>query len=110
MKRNEFESIIRQIAAMDLGYEAMKAGGIPKADFKAYQAERAELIEALDEARGTRDATYKEFRDAFDCGAECDVLVGLKNGMHPKDPLRNDAIQDLRSVECYLATSKRRRH
>jgi hypothetical protein len=107
----EFARIIRKIVARDFAYEAMwQAGEVSEAKFKAYQAKRAELIRSLDEARGTTDVTYEEFRAAFDDGAACDVLVELKNGMHPKDPLKGDAVKDLRSVGCYSSSSKRRRH
>ena len=96
---------------MDLIYDAMRdAGSVPEAEYKAYQAKRAELIQALDEEQGTTDVTYAEFRMAFDDGAACDVLVALKNGMDPKDPLRNDAVKDLRSVGCFSRSSERRRH
>lgn len=110
MSEGEFDRIIRKIAEMDLVNEAMReAGTVSEADYKAYQANRGELIEALDEARGVTDVSYQMFRDALDNDAACDVLVELKNGMHPHDPLRNDAVKDLRSVGCYSKSSKRRR-
>ena len=70
----------------------------------------AERLAKLDEIRGTTDVSYREFREAFDAGAQCAVLVELKNEMHPKDPLRNDAAADLKLVGCYSKRSKRRRH
>jgi hypothetical protein len=109
MEREELDRIIRRIAKMDLAYDAMReTGTVSEADYKAFQASRDELIHALDEEMGTADITYGQFREAFDAGAECDVLVELKNGMHPKDPLRNDAVKDLRSVGCFSRTSERR--
>jgi hypothetical protein len=65
----EFGRIIRKIAEMDLAYEAMREDGtVSEAEHKAYQAERGELIQALDEESGTADVTYAEFRRAFDAG------------------------------------------
>jgi hypothetical protein len=109
VERDEFDPIIRKIAEMDFAYEAMReVGGVSEADFKAHKARLAELIQAIDEERGTTDVTYEQFRDAFDAGVDCPGLIELKNRMHPHDPLRNDAVKDLRSVGCFSSTSERR--
>ena len=74
MSDGEFDRIIRKIAEMDLVNEAMReAGTVSEADYKAYQANRGELIEALDEARGVTDVSYQMFRDALDkrCRLRC---------------------------------------
>jgi hypothetical protein len=105
----DFDAIIQQIAETDLAVQAaVDAGLVPVPEAKAYEARRAELIAALDEARGTADVTYAQFRDAFDRGAGCQALFELRNRMHPKDPLKDAATEDLRSVECLSPRSDRK--
>jgi hypothetical protein len=95
------DAIIRQIARADLAYQAaVDAGLVPTPEARAYGARRAGLIAALDEARGAADLTFAQFRDAFDRGVSCQALFNLRNRMHPKDPLKVAAAEDLRSVGC----------
>lgn len=51
--------------------------------------------------------TYDEFRAAFNRGASCPELFGLRNRMHPKDPLKPQANEDLRSIGCNTSQSSR---
>jgi hypothetical protein len=108
-KTPDFDAIIQRIAVADLEFQAaVDAERVSAPAIKAYEARRAELIAALDEARGTADVTYAQFRDAFDQGASCHGLFELRNRMHPKDPLKVAATEDLRSVECLSPRSTRR--
>lgn len=109
MDDRAFEALIWQIAEADLTFEdAQRRGTVDPASAKAYTAARAELLEELDRARGTAAVTYPQFVQALEAGASCEVLMELKNRMDPKDPLRDDAIADLRAVGCYSTTSLRR--
>ena len=86
---------------------AIAAGRIGPAEAKAYEARRSEWVARLDEIRGTADVTYEQFRAAFDRGADCASLFDLHNRMHPKDPLKVAANEDLRSVGCSYRRAKR---
>lgn len=104
----DFDAVIRGLAMADLRFEAEVTAGLhAPAEVKAYEARRAETIARLDELRGTSDVTYAEFRAAFEAAAGCRLLIELKNGMHPKDPLKIAANEDLRSVQCHSRTSTR---
>lgn len=97
----DFEPIIWQIVVDDLVFdEKVRKGEVAPAEVKAREAHRADLIAALDDARGTADVTYAQFRKAFDEGAGCQVLYELRNRMHPKDVLKEAANDDLRNVGC----------
>ena len=100
---------ILAIALADWTFErALAAGEVLPAEAQAYRAARAERIAQLDSQRGTADVTYEQFVIALQNGASCEVLTELKNRMDPKDPLRDAAISDLRSVGCYSTASIRR--
>lgn len=110
MDGRDFDTEIQAVAAEAYAYqEAYELGLVPEAKFKAYQARHAERLAELDQARGIpADVTYAEFRSAFEAGAHCGRLFELKNAMHPKDPLKEAAIEDLRSVGCYSPRHERR--
>ena len=86
---------------------ATDAGATSLAEHKAYQARRAELIDEIDAARGTQAVPYRAFRQAFEAGADCFALFELRNRMNPKDPLKEAANEDMRSVACYASGSRR---
>lgn len=52
-------------------------------------------------------ASYADFREAFEAGADCPELYEVRNRMESDDPLVEDANEDLRSVECYSNSSTR---
>ena len=109
MDEDGFTALVIRIALLDREFEtAYQAGLIPAAEAKAYVAHRTEWIEELDRARGVAAVTYGQFVEAFTKGASCQVLMELKSRMDPKDPLRDAAIADLRSIACYSAASLRR--
>lgn len=100
---------IRRMAVEDFAVEAAAdAGLLGQAEVKALRARHAERVADLDTEQGTAAITYQRFHEAHDQGADCRELVELRNGMHPKDPLRNAAVQDLRAVGCYSTSSTRR--
>jgi hypothetical protein len=109
-KDPDIEAIIYLLAVEDLAFAAkVDAGLVDPAEVKAHQARMAEAVALLDEKQGTGDVTYERFRSAFDQGADCEALFVLRNAMHPKDPLKVDANDDLRSVGCHSPGSTRRR-
>jgi hypothetical protein len=104
----DFDDEIMQIAIEDLTFRRrVDAGLMPPAEVKAYEAQLAERVERLDRKRGTEDVKYEQFRAAFEAGAGCGVLFKLRNAMHPKDPLKEAANEDLVNVECYSPRSTR---
>lgn len=105
----DFNDPIVQQAARDMVFDALAAADlVAPPERKAYEAHRSEFVDKMDEERGTAAVRYEEFRTAFEAGAGCEELMGLTSGMHPKDPLRDAAIEDLRSVGCYSRKSVRR--
>lgn len=104
-----FTAAVRRLAQLDVEYEAQVAAGrISDAEVKAYHARRAEVIAELDRLGGTADVTYEQFRTALDAGADCAVLFELRNGMDPKNPLREEANVELRLVGCHSPRAQRR--
>ncbi|MBM7480090.1 hypothetical protein ACFP63_08495 [Oerskovia jenensis] len=55
-----------------------------------------------------RVVSYATFTAALQEGADCPALFEIRNRMEPEDPAIDDANEDLRSVECYSATSSRK--
>ena len=53
-------------------------------------------------------ATYADFQNALIGGADCAKLIDIRNDMEPKDPARNSANENLRTVGCFSRTSVRR--
>jgi len=51
-------------------------------------------------ATRTEQTTYSDFRSAYDVGAGCAELFGVRNMMDPKDPDKDKANRDLRRVSC----------
>ncbi len=104
----DFAAEIRRLAAQDLVFQArVAAGEIGVPEQKAGEAWKAERVARLDAARGIADVSYSQFREAFEAGAECYLLTDLKDRMHPQDPLREAAVEDLRGVGCYSRMSRR---
>lgn len=108
MKREEFEWIIRGLAAADFAHETRKASGfMSEAEDRDYQEKRDAVIRDVDGRRGKLDVTYDLFRIALKDGAECPTLFALRNQMHPDDPDSGRVNDDLRSIGCFSLTSRR---
>ncbi|HMM96720.1 hypothetical protein [Phycicoccus sp.] len=106
---DDFESLIRDLAATDLLHRAAVARGeVSVVEAKVYEARMVEVLQHLDRLQGVGpDATYSQFRRAFEQGLGCRALFEIRNRMSPKDPLREAANEDLRSAGCYSPTSRR---
>lgn len=105
VSRDPFETDLVRLATEAAAFDLTEH---PVAEQKAHDASMAEQLDRHNELRGTAPATYAQFRDAFDAGGGCSVLVVLRDGMLPADPLRAAANEDLRSVGCFIASSTRR--
>lgn len=102
------DELISGVAADDVAAQfAVEAGALTAPEAEAYRAARDELLGKMEDAQGTVDVTYVQFQQALDAGADCSTLFELRNRMDPKDPLREKANLDLRSVGCYTRSSRR---
>jgi len=102
------DELISGVAADDVAAQfAVEAGALTAPEAEAYRTARDELLGKMEDAQGTVDVTYVQFQQALDAGADCSTLFELRNRMDPKDPLREKANLDLRSVGCYTRSSRR---
>ena len=109
-RREEQSALVARLTQERLAFELRQIAGLTDAaEDKAFAAKQAQAISEFDERHGLSDVSYEDFRAAFDAGMGCEELFVLRNAMHPKDPLKIAANDDLRSVECFHINGTRRR-